>query len=133
MRPGGTALGSIAAVADDRTVRRRRLLIGAAAGVVSTACLRSLRTPTAWQTPGSTPPLEPLAARPEAGIWPQLVKAAPAKVQDAYRWAGVNEEPLRYIPCYCGCAGQGHQDNFDCYVAEKRDGGWLVLSDHALG
>ncbi len=112
-------------------MRRRTLLLGAAAAT-STACLRSLRTPTAWQTPASTPPLEPLAANPATGIWPQLVTASPAKVRDAYRWAAVNEESLRYIPCYCGCVGQGHRDNFDCYVAEKRSGGWLVLSDHAL-
>lgn len=112
---------------------QRRAFLLAAAGVVSSACLRSLRTPTAWQSDGPTPPLSPLAANPTTGMWPQAVKAAPAKVQDAYKWAVLNQPTLQYIPCYCGCAGQGHKDNFDCYVSEAREGGWLILSDHAFG
>lgn len=114
------------------SVRRRAFLLVAAGGL-STACLRSLRTPTAWQSQGPTPPVSPLAANPGTGMWPDPLKAAPATVQEAYKWAATNEPTLRYIPCYCGCAGIGHQNNFDCYVSEVREGGWLVLSDHALG
>jgi hypothetical protein len=26
---------------------------------------------------------------------------------------------LRYIPCYCGCAKDGHTSNASCYVKDK--------------
>jgi len=113
-------------------VQRRAFLL-VAAGVASSACLRSLRTPAEWRSDGPTPPLSPLAANPTRGVWPKAVTAAPAKVQEAYTWAVLNQPILRYIPCYCGCAGQGHKDNFDCYVSEAGEDGWIVLSDHAFG
>ena len=112
---------------------RRRALLLAGAGALTTACLRRLRTHTAWQSREPGAPLSPLAANPDKGLWPAAVAAAPAKVQEAYKWAPLNEPTLQYIPCYCGCAGQGHRSNFDCYVAEARPNGWLVLTDHALG
>lgn len=112
---------------------QRRAFFLIAAGVVSSACLRSLRTPTAWQTGRPTPPQSPLAANPAKGVWPDALKPLPAKTVDALKWATVNRAPLQYIPCYCGCAGQGHQNNYDCYVSEERAGGWLILSDHSFG
>ena len=33
-----------------------------------------------------------------------------------YRYAVVNRETLRYMPCFCGCVNAGHGSNFDCYV-----------------
>ncbi len=113
-------------------VARRRLLL-AAAGLAATACLpRSLRTPTAWRSE-EAPPGSPLAARPSADHWPDAFRSARPLTQEAYRYAVANEPVLRYIPCYCGCAAQGHRDNFDCYVTEQRANGWVVLSDHAFG
>ncbi|MDE3111979.1 MAG: hypothetical protein KGN00_01390 [Chloroflexota bacterium] len=111
---------------------RRRAFLFLGASSLSTACIRALRTPTAWQSQ-SAPPASKMAANPSAGMWPDALGATPAATQEAYKWAAVNRATLRYIPCYCGCAGIGHKDNFDCYVSEIRDGGWLVLSDHALG
>jgi uncharacterized protein with PCYCGC motif len=73
------------------------------------------------------------AANPTAGIWPAIVRTAPAEVQDAYRFAVSNYATLHWIPCYCGCVAQGHRDNFDCYVSEIKAGGWLVLETHAVG
>lgn len=113
---------------------RRRALLLAAAGAVTAACLpRSLRTPTAWSSADPTGPASPLAADPARGLWPDVVKSASPAVQQAYQYAAANEASLRYIPCYCGCAAQGHRDNFDCYVREVLTGGRSVLDTHALG
>ena len=115
-----------------RPIGRRGLLL-AAAGALAAACVpKGLRTPTAWRS-SEPPPGSALAARPSVDLWPDVLTQAPARVQEAYRYAAMNEATLRYIPCYCGCAAQGHQDNFDCYVSEQRADGWVILDDHAFG
>ncbi len=112
------------------TFRRRRLLVGAAA-LAATACVpNGLRTPAKTSEPG---PASPLAARPPVDYWPASFKQLRPETRDAYRYAAAHEDVLRYIPCYCGCTGQGHRNNYDCYVAEARADGWVVLNDHAFG
>lgn len=107
-------------------MRRRRLIL-AAAGATLTACTSSVvPAPRATTRPA-------LAANPGLGIWPRVVDQAPLAVREAYAFAAANERTLRWIPCYCGCSAQGHRDNFDCYVAEVRPEGWLVLDTHGLG
>ncbi len=61
------------------------------------------------------------------------IREAPLKVQEAYRFALMNEEVLRYIPCYCGCGGVGHTSNYDCFVDEVRPDGTVVFDDMGLG
>jgi len=99
-----------------------------ALGALVTAC-------GPWADPEPSPAgLPALAARPSAGYWPDVVLQAPQPVREAYAWAVENERTLRYIPCYCGCGlSAGHRDNFDCYVAQVRTGGWVVLDAHSLG
>ncbi len=46
---------------------------------------------------------------------PDLLRKAPPKVRDAYRFAIANRETLRQIPCYCGC-GAEHKSNAECYI-----------------
>ena len=53
-------------------------------------------------------------------ILPEQVRKGPAEVRDAYRFAVVNRDVLRYIPCYCGCWDSvGHTSNASCYVKDK--------------
>lgn len=104
---------------------RRRALFVSGAGALAAAC-------TARVVPAPT--LPPLAANAALGTWPDVIRTAPAPVREAYDWAVRNEQTLRFIPCYCGCGeSAGHRDNFDCYVSEVRDRGWVVLDLHSLG
>jgi hypothetical protein len=64
---------------------------------------------------------------------PADVQAAPASVQEAYRFAAANPEVLTQIPCYCGCGAMGHTSNYACYVSGENDDGSLVFDSHALG
>ena len=64
---------------------------------------------------------------------PADVKAAPASVQEAYRFAVANPEVLTQVPCYCGCGAIGHTSNHACYVSGEHDDGGLSFDAHALG
>ncbi|MER3397011.1 MAG: hypothetical protein C4315_04340 [Chloroflexota bacterium] len=74
-----------------------------------------------------------LTAWPRRGRWPQEILAAPPEVQEAYYFAVANPDTLRYIPCFCGCVSHGHGSNLDCYVAQFRPDGSVVLDPHAFG
>lgn len=54
---------------------------------------------------------------PESAL-PAVVRQAPARVQEAYRFAIANRETLRYIPCFCGCGAEGHTSNASCYLKD---------------
>jgi hypothetical protein len=68
----------------------------------------------------------PAAAGPKNVLHPQgrvprPPTLDPAKFQDpevraAYEVARKNPELLEKMPCYCGCFGQGHKSNYDCFV-----------------
>lgn len=53
---------------------------------------------------------------------PELVHAANARTQEAYRFAAANPDAARAVPCYCGCVGLGHTSSYDCYVAGSNNG-----------
>jgi Protein of unknown function with PCYCGC motif len=55
-----------------------------------------------------------------ASILPEQVRNGPVETRDAYRFAVLNRDVLRYIPCYCGCGeSAGHTSNASCYVKDK--------------
>jgi hypothetical protein len=55
-----------------------------------------------------------------ASILPERVRNGPAETREAYRFAVVNRDVLRYVPCYCGCGeSAGHTSNVSCYVKDK--------------
>lgn len=64
---------------------------------------------------------------------PHAVQAAPAAVQEAYRFAAANPDVLQQLPCYCGCGSMGHTSNYACYVAGQDAAGALQFDEHALG
>ena len=51
-------------------------------------------------------------------ILPVDIAKAPAEVREAYRFAILNRDTLRYIPCYCGCGAEGHTSNASCYFKD---------------
>jgi hypothetical protein len=64
---------------------------------------------------------------------PANVRNAPATVQQAYQFAVANPEPLKQIPCYCGCGSMGHTSNYSCYVTDVDPQGKVTFDEHALG
>jgi hypothetical protein len=52
-------------------------------------------------------------------ILPADIAKAPTEVREAYRFAIVNRDTLKYIPCYCGCGSEGHTSNASCYVKDS--------------
>lgn len=60
--------------------------------------------------------------------WPPLpASGSPARpvevVRAAYAYAARRGDVLKYMPCYCGCEGQGHGSNRDCFVKGKTAAG----------
>jgi hypothetical protein len=109
-------------------VKRRQLLVAAAAALV-TSCTQSAAT-----TPSPTAYPAELAANPGKGVWPSAYRNAPQGVQTAYQFAAANYETLRYIPCFCGCGlSAGHLNNYDCFVKDAKPDGWFILDPHGLG
>jgi hypothetical protein len=64
---------------------------------------------------------------------PAEVHAAPAVVQQAYRFAVANPGIMKQIPCYCGCGSVGHTSNYSCYVTSVDSNGSITYDHHALG
>jgi len=64
---------------------------------------------------------------------PAEVRAAPASVQEAYRFAAANPDIMQQIPCYCGCGAMGHTSNYDCYIVAVDGDGQITFDTHALG
>jgi hypothetical protein len=52
-------------------------------------------------------------------ILPRDIAKAPTEVREAYRFAILNRETLRHIPCYCGCGSEGHTSNASCYFKDS--------------
>ena len=74
-----------------------------------------------------------LIANPAKDQWPQMFHDAPDYIQETYRFAVANQDSLKWMPCFCGCGDTGHTSNFDCYVAEQRSGGEVVLDPMSFG
>jgi Protein of unknown function with PCYCGC motif len=61
------------------------------------------------------------------------IQSAPARVREAYQFAVANPEPLKNVPCYCGCGIIGHTSNYDCFIKDLPANGKIVYDEHALG
>ena len=67
------------------------------------------------------------------GQMPNEVQSAPVTVQQAYQFAAANPDPMKQIPCYCGCVAMGHTSNYSCYVQSVDANGKISFDNHALG
>lgn len=83
--------------------------------------------------PASSDPNLDLIAWPAEDRWPDAFHQMPEIVQDSYRFAVANRAVLQYMPCFCGCRDVGHTSNFDCYVAEARHDGSVILDPMSFG
>ena len=77
--------------------------------------------------------VEAFVAWPEQNIWPQALLEMPQPVQENYFAAVPNKALLQWMPCYCGCYATGHTSVYDCYVAEERPDGSIVIDTMGFG
>ena len=91
--------------------RRLSVVLGAAAMMASLMTAIMLWPDESRKTP------QAYTLASESAL-PAIVRQAPSKVQEAYRFAIANREILRYIPCYCGCGAEGHTSNASCYLKD---------------
>ena len=63
--------------------------------------------------------------------WPEFVTAADPEVRRLYEFQITHGELMRYMPCFCGCGGDGHKSNRDCYVRAVNPDGSVVLDSMA--
>lgn len=64
---------------------------------------------------------------------PMEMSSAPARVREAYQFAVANPDPLKNVPCFCGCNSIGHTNNYDCYIKDAPNNGKVVFDSHAIG
>ncbi|MGH9314326.1 MAG: PCYCGC motif-containing (lipo)protein [Vicinamibacterales bacterium] len=55
------------------------------------------------------------------------------EVRAAYQFAALHPEVMRYVPCFCGCERNGHQDNEDCFVRARAADGTVTWEPHGVG
>ncbi|MBM2826420.1 MAG: hypothetical protein HW403_484 [Dehalococcoidia bacterium] len=88
--------------------------------LIATACGQA-RLPSRDEGTGQSP-----------GISKEQLDQARPEVRRAYNFALANRDILSKIPCYCGCVGEGHRSNLDCYIRETL-GGDVELDAHGYG
>lgn len=67
--------------------------------------------------------------------WPVLPRSPFTRAADLrgpYAFAALNADRLRFIPCYCGCARDGHRSVLDCFVSGFTQQGTPIWTDHAF-
>jgi hypothetical protein len=64
-------------------------------------------------------------------VWPTFVTRAGPEVKQLYEFQILNGELMKYMPCFCGCGGDGHHNNRDCYVKAVNPDGSVVLDPMA--
>jgi hypothetical protein len=77
--------------------------------------------------PGDGPPADASAA------WaarPDFVRVS-ARTEEAYAYALEHPQVIRWMPCYCGCAGMGHRSNLDCYLQRSETVARTTFEEHA--
>jgi hypothetical protein len=63
--------------------------------------------------------------------WPAFVTRAGSEVKQLYEFQITNGELMKFMPCFCGCGGDGHHNNRDCYVKAVNPDGSVVFDSMA--
>ena len=63
--------------------------------------------------------------------WPPLPATqrrigSPEDIQHSYAFAARREDVVSYLPCYCGCARQGHTSLRSCFIKSRTADGQPV-------
>ena len=70
-------------------------------------------------------PLPPIPSSPHAAAPPDVVRAV-------YEFVARRPDVMRYVPCFCGCERNGHQNNAHCFVAKRDPDGRPHWDAHGL-
>ena len=70
--------------------------------------------------------------------WPALPEVParrarpPQDLRGVYAYAATHADLLAQIPCFCGCAAQGHRSLLNCFVSRFRADGTPAWTDHSF-
>lgn len=106
-----------------------RMMATGAAALVLTACGGEQADPAARFAQYQPAP-EPDGDLSKV-VWPDFVTQAGGDVKALYEFQVQNGELMRYMPCFCGCGGDGHRNNRDCYVKAVSSDGSVVFDNMA--
>lgn len=111
------------------------MIRAAAGGAIAVACggVTVAPRPTTTATAAALKPDHALAANPALRVWPEIIARAAPEVREAYEYAARGPRSLQFIPCYCGCGANGHENNQDCFVERFAAAGWVILDLHGYG
>ena len=86
----------------------------------------------AWLMVGRAPAAVAPAKSAPAGLPPEIARMLERltpEAKEAYAYALERPDVLQHMPCYCGCAGEGHTSNLSCFV-RPGSGGGVSLDPH---
>lgn len=101
--------------------------------ILSCLLLASLFAPTLLMTACASQPAQHAVHLADVSELPAEMQRAPQTVREAYQFAVANPEPLKNVPCFCGCGAMGHTSNYDCYIQDAPNNGKIIFDEHALG
>ena len=121
----------------DRAALAVIALVIVGVGFVSVRNLRQHDALTRWRSA-----LESAAGSPAwpewSTAWPEL-PAPPARrhrppqdLRGVYAYAATHPDLLAQIPCFCGCAAQGHRSLLNCFVSRFREDGTPAWTNHSF-
>jgi hypothetical protein len=113
----------------------RSWLIGFISTVLITGCSTQTAAPTTstnhteQQHVSKTGDIQETTASIE--VLPSFLNNVDPQIKDIYQIAGLSNELLQNIPCYCGCGEEaGHKHNGNCFIKEVKTDGSVVWDDH---
>jgi hypothetical protein len=121
----------------DRAALAVIAVVIAALAVIVVRNVRRHDALTRWRTA-----LEVAAGNPSwpewSPVWPALPEPrtrrhrVPQDLRGVYAYAATHAELLAKIPCFCGCAAEGHRSVLNCFVAGFRADGTPTWTDHSF-
>lgn len=113
----------------------RSWLIGIIATILITGCSTQNAAPVATdehsQQQHSSMPSDIQETTASIKVLPTFLDKGDPQIKLIYQIAGLSNDLLQWIPCYCGCGEEaGHKNNGNCFIKEVKKDGSVVWDDH---